>query len=391
MTFFDTDENGEPRLGRNPRRPKSERRRRLGLGILFGVVIFSIALAGVPVPYVIEEPGPNFNTLGTVEVPKDANDPDAGSVVVPLISISGTESYEPTGTLSLLTVSVFGNPQSLPGIFDVMTAWFDVQKSVVPVDAIFPPDQSEEERNDENAALMVDSQQEAIAAALINMGYQVGTQVKVVEVTTDSVSKGILDAGDIITEVNGAAVSSVDELRAALKANGTATPAHLTIIRNSITMGVDITPVDKDGSPVIGILAQPVYSFPFEVTIQLNDVGGPSAGLMFALGIIDKLTPENLTGGKNVAGTGTIDAEGNVGPIGGIRQKMYSAVSADAAYFFAPADDCGEVVGHIPANLQVISVRTLDDALHALDVIRMPNSSAVANHIASGDLATCKD
>lgn len=136
---------------------------------------------------------------------------------------------------------------------------------------------------------------------------------------------------------------------------------------------VDVTPrrteIDGEETLLLGITLMTDYEFPFDVTIQLDNVGGPSAGMMFALGIIDTLTPGELNGGKEVAGTGTIDAEGTVGPIGGIRQKLYGARDAGADYFLAPEANCDEVVGHVPDGLQVIRTATLDESLAALDVI----------------------
>jgi PDZ domain-containing protein len=133
---------------------------------------------------------------------------------------------------------------------------------------------------------------------------------------------------------------------------------------------------------VLGIGAGMDYTFPFDVKIQLNNVGGPSAGQMFALGIMDKLTPESLTGGKRIAGTGTIDNTGQIGPIGGIRQKMYAARdTGKASYFLAPASNCDEVTGHIPAGLHVFAVKTLADSLKVLQAVRDGSSTA--------DLPTC--
>src|SRR5690606_23641311 len=120
---------------------------------------------------------------------------------------------------------------------------------------------------------------------------------------------------------------------------------------------------------LIGITLTTDYDFPIDVTIQLDNVGGPSAGMMFALGIVDELTPGPLTGGNDIAGTGTIDATGAVGPIGGIRQKLYGARDAGADFFLAPSSNCDEVVGHIPDGLQVISTSTLTDSLEAIEVI----------------------
>jgi PDZ domain-containing protein len=121
---------------------------------------------------------------------------------------------------------------------------------------------------------------------------------------------------------------------------------------------------------VIGIYAAIAYDYPFDVKIQLDNVGGPSAGQMFALGIIDKLTEGSLTGGRHVAGTGTIDDQGAIGRIGGIRQKMSGAHRAGATIFFAPRGDCDEVVGHVPDGLSVYAVSTLKESLHDLEVIR---------------------
>src|SRR5690606_10810906 len=109
--------------------------------------------------------------------------------------------------------------------------------------------------------------------------------------------------------------------------------------------------------------------FPFDVTIQLDNVGGPSAGMMFALGIVDVLTPGEATGGEDIAGTGTIAGDGDVGPIGGIRQKLYGARDAGADWFLAPQENCDEVTGHVPDGLRVVSVDTLADALTAVDAI----------------------
>ena len=122
-------------------------------------------------------------------------------------------------------------------------------------------------------------------------------------------------------------------------------------------------------SVLIGIQPGATYDFPFDVTVNLGTVGGPSAGMMLALGTYDKLTPGALTGGERIAGTGTITADGEVGAIGGIRQKMYGAQEADADWFLAPAANCNEVVGHVPGGLEVFAVTTLDDALEVVETV----------------------
>ena len=221
--------------------------------------------------------------------------------------------------------------------------------------------------------MMVDSQKEATAAALTHLGYDVKPMVRVYSLTDDSAAQGILQKDDVIRAANGTPITDTPALREIINAGGGA-PVVLTIERNGQTLDETITPKQStsDGDTVwlIGVSTMHDYDFPIQVTIQLDNVGGPSAGMMFALGIIDTLSDGELNGGQQVAGTGTIDAAGTVGPIGGIRQKMFGAVDAGATWFLAPADNCDEVVGHIPSGLRVFKVSTLDDALDALKAIR---------------------
>ena len=128
------------------------------------------------------------------------------------------------------------------------------------------------------------------------------------------------------------------------------------------------------GRPVMGVQVTEQYQFPFTVKFSVGDIGGPSAGMMFALGIIDKLTPMNLTNGKFIAGTGEITAAGQVQPIGGIQQKMVGARNAGATIFLAPATNCSDVKGAIPAGLQVVKVSTLNQAVDDLEAIKSGQS-----------------
>ena len=254
----------------------------------------------------------------------------------------------------------------------------------MPIDAIFPEGQTSEERNEESAAMMVDSQNEATAAALTELGYDVDPQISVHSLLEDSPAQGILEEGDIILEADGEAITDAETLRDVIN-EGEGAAVEILIERDGEQQTVSITPnqreVDGETRWLIGITLITDYDFPFEVTIQLNNVGGPSAGMMFALGIMDVLTPGELNGGETVAGTGTITSTGTVGPIGGIRQKLWGAADAGAEWFLAPESNCDEVVGHVPAGLRVFSVETLDDALDVLETIRDDGDL--------GALATC--
>ena len=346
---------------------RPSRRVRTGWTLLVSALVLGLVMSFLPAPYVIEQPGPVYNTLGTQ--PQDGED-------VPLIAISGAETYPTSGTLDMLTVSVRGNRENRPSWAEVVSAWFDSSKAVLPIDQVYPPSITTEQRNQQNATLMVDSQQEAVAAALTEQGIPFGTNVSVAGVDPSGPAAASLEAGDVILSVNGQTPSDVDALRAALAANGTDTPATV-VVRRAAEDGttsqetVSITPniSAQTGAPALGVSVGYSYDFPFDVQIQLNDVGGPSAGMMFALGIIDMLTPGELNGGQNVAGTGTIDAAGDVGAIGGIRQKMYGARDAGAAWFLAPASNCDEVVGHVPDGITVFAVATLGDSMTALRAI----------------------
>lgn len=341
----------------------ARRRRRIGWSVLGAGLIGLVIVALVPAPFVIEQPGPVYNTLGDVTV---------GDKSVSLIDIPGEKTYPTEGSLDMLTVSVRGNRESPPNWLEVAAAYLDASRAVVPVDLVYPEGETVEQSNQQGAVDMANSQKAAVAAALTELGYDLPTTLSVVETQTGSPAEGALKAGDVIVSLNGETFKDVTELRAAIADNGTDKPATLQVTRDGTPMTLELTPVLSTGdnpAPILGIIVGSEFDFPFEVKIQLENVGGPSAGMMFALGIIDKLTPGALNGGKDIAGTGTIDATGAVGPIGGIRQKLYGASNAGATYFLAPESNCNEVTGHIPAGLTVFAVKTLDDSLAALKAI----------------------
>lgn len=347
------------------------RRRRMTRGVLAGLWALALAmvvllvLTFLPTSYVVQRPGPVYNTLGTAST--------ADGEEVPLISVDGAETHETSGALDLLTVQVVGNRERTPSWFELALAWFDQTRAVLPIDSVFPAGQTSEERTEESAALMVDSQQEATAAALIELGYDVGRTLLVHAIAPDSAAEGVLEVGDVIVSADGEPVADAAALRALVESGDGATMT-LEIERDGAQRTVRLTPRETAGAEGavwrIGVTLTNEYEFPFDVTIQIDNVGGPSAGMMFALGIIDVLTPGELTGGESFAGTGTISAEGTVGPIGGIRQKMWGALDAGADWFLAPQSNCGEVVGHVPDGLRVFSVATLDDALDVLEAVR---------------------
>ncbi|UNK69753.1 S16 family serine protease [Microbacterium sp. H1-D42] len=340
-------------------------------GTVLGVTALSVALVALvgltfmPTQYVIQRPGPIYDTLGTAL--------SADGEEVPLIEVDGARTYPTGGTLDLTTLQVVGSPDRTPTWFELALAWFDPSRAVVPLDTFFPKGVTTDQRNSRNAELMVDSQHEATAAALNELGYDVGAEVKVVEAIADTPADGVLEKDDTILSVDGVAVDSASVLRDEIQKREGEEVA-LVVERDGEEQDVTLTPektTDAAGDPfwLIGVSLTTEYDFPVDVQLQLDNVGGPSAGMMFALGIIDTMTPGKLNGGENIAGTGTIEASGAVGPIGGIRQKLYGARDGGATVFLAPESNCDEVVGHVPAGLDVYSTSTLEESLDILEVI----------------------
>lgn len=360
MTLFDENVAVVPA----PRRRWS-RSTVLGVWSLAVATLILFVFTFLPSPYVIQQPGPVLNTLGT--------SPNADGEDVPLITVPDEDETSTEGRLDLLTVQVNGNRERTPSWMELALAWFDPSRAVVPLDRIFPTGQTTGERNTENAALMSDSQLEASAAALRELGYDVPQEIVVGTVADDGASAGVLDLGDVITSLDGTPVSSVEEVRAAVQ-SGEGAPVTLGIEREGAETSVSVTPrwgeVNGQQQWLLGVGLTAAFDLPVDVKIQINNVGGPSAGMMFALGIIDKMSPGDLTGGEHFAGTGTIDAQGNVGGIGGIRQKLFGARDAGAAWFLAPQANCNEVVGHVPDGIRVFAVSTLEEALTVLETVR---------------------
>lgn len=344
---------------------KMPRRRKIGWSALLLALFLLLVLSLWPSGYLVQQPGPVFNTLGTTTV-DDAE--------VPVLEIKGAPTYETAGALDLLTVQIVGTRESPASWINVIGAWFDRTRTVVSVDDVYPAGVTTKDREAANQQLMVSSQQEAVAAALRHEGYEVTSNLVVTQIQNGAPADTRLKLGDKIISIDGVAMSDLTAVQTAVREHGTVTPLSILVERDGEQIAVDVTPVEATsganaGKPMIGIATGDVFEFPIDVTIHLESVGGPSAGMMFALGIIDKLTPGELNGGKNVAGTGTIDAAGNVGPIGGIRQKMVAATDAQAEYFLAPADNCDEVVGFVPDGLRVFKTSTLDDSLAVLSAI----------------------
>lgn len=334
-------------------------RRSLTLAVTGLATLAAVAFAVLfPVPYVILTPGPTLNTLG--------NDGSGH----PLITISGHQTHPTSGHLNMVTISYSGGPGSDLNIFQAIGAWLNSSDAVVPQGELFPPGQSAQQTQAQDTQQMTSSQQLATAAALTQLHIKYQTSVEVADTVAGYPASKALKAGDVIEAVDGKAVTGASALSAMIKAHPAGTTLRLTVLRNGKTLAVPVASKSSGGSPVIGVQVQDQYKFPFNVTITVGNIGGPSAGMMFALGIIDKLTTDNLTGGRFIAGTGEITPAGQVGPIGGIQQKMVAARRAGATVFLAPAGNCSDTAGAVPAGLRVVKVSTLSGAILDLQAIK---------------------
>lgn len=326
--------------------------------ILLGAAMF------IPVPYVMTSPGPVFNTIGEVED-------------IELISISGTQTYPTEGELDMTTVSEYGGPQQGLDMFQAIWGWIDPDRRVVPRESVYPEGETEEENNARSIEAFSTSQSYAIAAAMSYLEKPVIEKVVVTSVGLDTPAQNKLRAGDEILAVDGVPMKTPEQVVDAVRSKPIGTDLTFSVVRKDSKLDVVVTSgtreddpeTDQDEStfPYIGIGIDTDYSAEFEIEFGVTGVGGPSAGTMFAIGIIDKLTPGALTQGKIIAGTGTIDPDGNVGDIGGIQQKLIGARDAGAVLFLAPAGNCDEVIGHIPDGLTVAAVKTLSEAMAAIE------------------------
>ncbi|MDX6310296.1 MAG: Lon-like protease [Nocardioidaceae bacterium] len=330
------------------------------LAALFAVAFFA------PVPYVIMSPGITENTLGTF----------GGK---PVITVNGHQTYPTTGHLNLTTVSVTSADYDvrLPQVLD---AWLSSTQIVLPRDVIYPPNQTVQQVEHTNTQEMTDSQSAAVVAGLGEAGIA-ATDVKVQKVEPDTPAAGVLHVGDVIGSVDAKPTKTLAELYAAIRAVPPRSPVTLRLLRSGTARTVTITtrPNPKDPSQSqVGFIPELGYDPPFKVDISLGqDIGGPSAGLMFSLAIYDKITPGSLTGGRFIAGTGTIDATGQVGEIGGIQQKIAGAYDDGARYFLVPAGNCTEAASSsLAGKVELIKVSTLDQAVQALKALDAGNASA---------------
>lgn len=354
----------------NPLRKIKENPKRLGLvknllgyGALVGLVSFLVV---GPSPFLVESPGPVYNVLSTVN----------GK---PIISVKDTKTYPVEGALDLLTVTIKGDPDRGASWFSIIESFFVEGSQIIDKAEVYPPGVDSDEIDEQADTMMLDSQASSKGAALRELGYEITSSVKVSVVLTDGAAGGKLKAGDTLLTVDGEIATGIDQVRTQVAASKGKRPVVLEILRDEEKKTFEITPKFVDGNWRLGIFVATVPEIPLEIDIKVDNVSGPSGGQIFALAIYDLMTPGLLTGGKQIAGTGSIDVDGSIGPIGGVKQKLVGAKNAGAEYFLMPKSNCSEAKGNIPEGMQVIAVSTLKESLKALEAIRAGNTKSLAS------------
>ncbi len=345
------------------------RGRSRGLWIV-GALAIPVLLAGaIPSPYVIERPGPVVDTLGDVTV-DDATEP--------VVSFPDAQTYPTSGTLNLLTVQILGDPDRRRSWLSLLPAVVDPSQRIAPLSDFFRDGETSDDRDAQNTALMASSQTLAAAAAFREVGEDVDVVLSVAEVAGGSAADGVLEPGDRLVALDGEPIESFAMLRERTIATGGDEPLRVGIERDGEPVDVELAPTIPDGAtePLIGATVATDFELPSEVEIQLEDIGGPSAGMAFSLAMYDRLTPGEMLDGMTVSGTGTMADTGEVGPIGGLEQKIWAAARAESDLFLMPLGNCADVPERIPDGLRVAPVATLTEAIDAIETAASGDSPA---------------
>lgn len=324
--------------------------------LLSGVVVFcvlAVILALVRIPYIALVPGPTVNTLGEYQ----------GK---PVIQVDGKTPNKSSGNLNLTTLGVIDEIS----IFQAISGWFSDEAGIVPREVYYPPTQTREETTEQNRQVYVQSESAAIQAAMNFLDLP----KKVVVVTPPEDSP--IAAGDAIERVNGQAIQSADDLAALMETIEPGASVSIDYLHNGEPASTEVKTseppddADRKGS-LIGITVNVRGYGGFTVTFSENDIGGPSAGLMLTLGIIDLVGPEQLIDDEFIIGTGTISPDGEVGPIGGVRFKIMAAADAGADIFLTPAANCAEALVDPPEDAPILAkVENLQGAVDAIEAYR---------------------
>jgi Lon-like protease len=330
----------------------------------FFFYLLTVATLLAPIPFVFFKPGVPDNVAGK------------------LIEIKDVKSYPVNGKLFITSILVT-NPDSPVFGAETIVNWATGPNVVLPRESVYPTLEPAKVINRDSRNEMESSKATATAAALRFLGYEFTEfyYISSIRSYSDAIKK--LEVGDIITEIDGKKINKIEEIRTSYSEKEIGDSLQITVERrdkddrvSTLTQTVtlvknqDTAAETGEVKPAIGILVGTSAKFPIDIDFNISGVGGPSAGMIFAIGIIEKLTEEDLIRGRKIAGTGTITASGQVGGIGGIEEKMIGASRIGATHFLAPMENCPDI-NHVPQGLKVIPVSTLAEAI---EVLRAPDN-----------------
>lgn len=321
----------------------------------FAFVGLSVLLVVIPVPFVSWSSGSTTDTLG-----KGGNEP--------IIKVAGIPTYPTTGKLDLTVVSVTSADAQLTLPQALLSYWLP-NRDTLPRDAVYAPEKSAAEVERAEAEQMETAQDQAVVAALRADQQPVAEVPVVFSVTVGGPAHRLLMPGDLIMSVDGVPTPDIDSVGEAIKKHRVGQNVNFVVIRAKTETDVSIRAAEspaQTGAPVLGIELSKGYRYAPDISFDIGQrIGGPSAGLVFALAIYDKITDGPLLQGRHIAGTGTITTEGTVGAIGGIQEKIAGAEKAGASAFLVPSGNCADLIG-VQTGLTLIKVSTLDDAISSI-------------------------
>jgi PDZ domain-containing protein len=332
---------------------RQRRAARVAVVLLAVVVVVGLVL---PVPYVAVKPGPVFNLFAEAD----------GR---PVVEVSGAPTFPTEGRLDMVVVLQEGGTAPL-SMGSAVAAWLLPTRTVTPKDEVFPEGFEPEQGREIDQALFASSMSTALAAAANHLGRPVSSEAMVRAVEPGAPAEGSLEPGDIVTAVAGRPTATSADVGAAVAAQAPGAEIGVDYVRGGAEGSVVITSGSRDDGAYLGVLLVDNYSSDFEVDIALEGIIGPSAGLIFALAIVDSMTPDALLADVHVGGTGTISADGSVGAIGGVEKKAVSVADAGAGLFLLPEANCADLGDRVPDGLAVAAVDSLDAAIDSITAWR---------------------
>ncbi len=326
--------------------------------------------------------GAGVLALWPLKLPYFAIAPGPVEEVADLVTVGDVPVYPTNGDLFLLTVGL-----REVNVFEYVEAELDPRVDLWSRDVVRPPGVTQEQQTRTNLQAMDQSIDTAIYVALTRLGYEVGFTgdgITILEVVAGSPADGVLQVGDVITQIDGVQVLTSDDASNDIRAHQVGDTIRLVGTRNGEPLDVSVTLAEHPelaGTPMVGVVLDTVnldLQLPIDVAVDSRNIGGPSAGMMYALTVLDLLTEEDLAKGHRIAGTGTISFDETVGAIGGVRQKVFAARSVGAEYVLVPSDNYDEALTAAGKDIQVVAIGTLQDALDFLDTLE-PVATSVAS------------